>query len=157
MRFEGYRSIYWMLCQLHCLQIRTWICQSFFQCRPSHKQHQDPDPKTQWPRQQTPVSGGRKEKRIWKKQKQKRQYNFYIIIFCFRQKTPQQERPGTYRCGMALQVTINLPQVEKIRLFNKACLCPGSIQDWGSMALDTGGIGDHFSAFCNMARCRRVG
>lgn len=56
--------------------------------------------------------------------------------FCLQQKTLKQERPGTYRCWVALQVTIDLPQVQKIRLFNEACLCPSCIQDRGSMALE---------------------
>lgn len=58
---------------------------------------------------------------------------------------------------MTLEVTINLPQVEKIRLFNKACLNPGSIQDWGRMALDMEEIGENFNAFCNMAKFQNVG
>ncbi len=41
----------------------------------------------------------------------------------------------TYWCGVALQVTVNLAQVDQIRLLHKTCLCPGSIQDRCGMTL----------------------
>lgn len=45
----------------------------------------------------------------------------------------------TYWCGVPLQVTVKLAQVNQIRLFHKTCLCPGSIKDRCSMTLETRG------------------
>lgn len=40
---------------------------------------------------------------------------------------------------MPLQFTVNLTQVEKVRLLHVTSLCPGGIQDRSSMALETEG------------------
>ena len=42
----------------------------------------------------------------------------------------------TYRCGVTLQVRVELPQVDQVGLFHKARLRPGSVQDWCSMTLE---------------------
>ena len=43
----------------------------------------------------------------------------------------------TYWGGVALQVRVDLAQVEQIRLLHVAGLGPGSVQDGCSMALET--------------------
>lgn len=40
---------------------------------------------------------------------------------------------------MALQLTVKLPEVQELRLLDEAGLCPGSIQDGSSVALESNG------------------
>lgn len=49
----------------------------------------------------------------------------------------------TYWCGVALQLTVNLAEVEQIRLLHVTSLCPGSVQDRCGVALQTGGKQDN--------------
>lgn len=45
----------WPICVCVFVYV-TWPCQSIFQCRPFHTQHQAPDPEIQWPHPQTAAS-----------------------------------------------------------------------------------------------------
>lgn len=58
------------------------------------------------------------------------------MILCFTRKHEYQKGFMTYWCGVSLQLAVNLAQVEQLRLLHVTGLCPGSVQDRCSMALE---------------------
>lgn len=115
------------------MQKITWTCQSISQCKPFHRPHQDPAPKSQLLHPQIAAS----EMRTTHPHMVKCYYKLLVYCLCSMRWFPGY---GTvyvkaYGCWVALQGGVNVTQIEQLVLLQKACFNPHGVQGRSSVTL----------------------
>jgi len=122
-----------LVCQ-HVLRI-TWTCQNIFQCKPFHKPHQDPAPRSRWPHQQIAASETHTQTHTHTHTVKRYQKTVGTLV-AFHEMIPEVWYSMTAYWGwVALQGRVNLAQTEQLALLQETRFNPHGVQGRSSMPL----------------------